>query len=401
MSYGEYRKIDEFFHSNEEAIKSHYDIITVLEQGSGRGWLKHPEIIREQLSNIVKKYPSLREHRVLRFGSRQSMFTPDSLVNGMLEKSAKEGCKTFDSWIEKVLTLVSADFSLNCELVGATQMVGHTLANGVQFCSGAELQDSPHLRRLVKARGAGAFSGQGPSREGLYFCKLDIKNVETTTKENQFAFKCQENIIYESIKSLAIAEEISVSPGSMWLEFVDPDFMMAEASIFSHQSYETTVGSPFDNRIDETAFEWADKYLKLDEKVKRALNVPLSRLAMARRRVSSRDKAVDAAICLESLFGETGGEITFKLKMRSALFLGKSLDEKKSISQKIGNLYSLRSKTVHGSDDKNDKFWENKSIADDAIKIATQIIQDIVNENRLPNKDQLELSEGIRWQGQV
>ena len=64
------------------------------------------------------------------------------------------------------------------------------------------------------------------------------------------------------------------------------------------------------------------------------------------------DKAIDGAIAMEAIFLADGKpELTYRLRVRAARFLGTSIKEREMISASIKDFYDLRSAIVHGSKD--------------------------------------------------
>lgn len=94
-----------------------------------------------------------------------------------------------------------------------------------------------------------------------------------------------------------------------------------------------------------------ERFLNVSDPYKHHLRIPLSRLNAAMRRHSAEDSAIDLGIALEALFlsdlDAERGELTFRLRLRAARFLGGSLTERDEIYGLIGALYSLRSIAVH------------------------------------------------------
>lgn len=82
-----------------------------------------------------------------------------------------------------------------------------------------------------------------------------------------------------------------------------------------------------------------------------ALRLPLSRLNQAMLRPYPVDASIDLGIVLESLFlrdmPDDRGEISFRLRMRGARYLGGSKTERAELFRTIGDLYALRSGAAH------------------------------------------------------
>lgn len=81
------------------------------------------------------------------------------------------------------------------------------------------------------------------------------------------------------------------------------------------------------------------------------LRLVIQRLGQAMRRFASVDAAIDLGIALESLFlndqGDDRGELTFRLRLRAARFLGVDIPDRKRIHGLVGQIYRVRSAAVH------------------------------------------------------
>lgn len=78
--------------------------------------------------------------------------------------------------------------------------------------------------------------------------------------------------------------------------------------------------------------------------------VAIKRLEYAYARLLPQDKLLDYMIAFEALFlkGDEEQELSYRLSLRSAYFIGSTTEERKSIFEFIKNAYRVRSKTVHG-----------------------------------------------------
>jgi hypothetical protein len=146
--------------------------------------------------------------------------------------------------------------------------------------------------------------------------------------------------------------------------------------------------------VTTEVLNWVDKYLKLPPAVASFCDVPLGRLNLARRRVTTGDKAIDGSVCLEALLSGRGqGELTHRLSVRAALLLGRSLDERQKIVKTVREFYKVRSKIVHGS--RND--LADGEIVRDGLSLCLSALREVVHEARLPEPELWELMGGPEW----
>ena len=106
------------------------------------------------------------------------------------------------------------------------------------------------------------------------------------------------------------------------------------------------------------------------------------------------NRAIDLRTCLESIFlsDDINEQITFRLALRAALYLGSSLDEKKEIQDIMKRAYRVSSSAVHnGKFKKKDKPEVLKKAALYAQKALIKLIEEgeinweeLELENKLP-----------------
>lgn len=92
-------------------------------------------------------------------------------------------------------------------------------------------------------------------------------------------------------------------------------------------------------------------FCALSPQFRARLRLAMQRLNRAMRRSSPVDSIIDLGIALEALYlndmSEERNELTFRLKVRAARFLGKTEDERRQIFSLVGVLYAMRSRAVH------------------------------------------------------
>lgn len=89
----------------------------------------------------------------------------------------------------------------------------------------------------------------------------------------------------------------------------------------------------------------------VDESRKSQLRLAMQRLGSAIRRPSPVDAAIDLGIVLEALFlhdaPDDRGELSYRLRVRAARYLGQDPDSRRQIFTLVGDLYSTRSIAAH------------------------------------------------------
>lgn len=78
------------------------------------------------------------------------------------------------------------------------------------------------------------------------------------------------------------------------------------------------------------------------------LTFALRRFGASYSRSRGDDKIVDYWIALESMFSGESGEVTYRISMRAARFIGATVEERTDLRQRLKRSYGVRSKIVHG-----------------------------------------------------
>ncbi|MFC5911666.1 hypothetical protein, partial [Streptacidiphilus monticola] len=96
----------------------------------------------------------------------------------------------------------------------------------------------------------------------------------------------------------------------------------------------------------------------------------------AERREPS-DVLIDSVIAWESLFGTKDGEPTFRVTMCIAKLLEGSVESRLALKARLGKIYSLRSKVVHGSG-----MIDQKEIpmCHEALDVAVRLLKVLIAE---------------------
>jgi len=93
------------------------------------------------------------------------------------------------------------------------------------------------------------------------------------------------------------------------------------------------------------------RFTTLPEHERQHLRIALDRLNKASRPAPIEDRAIDLGIALEALFLSDGesdrAELSFRLAVRAARFLGSSREAREDIFSKAQEIYRLRSRAVH------------------------------------------------------
>lgn len=134
---------------------------------------------------------------------------------------------------------------------------------------------------------------------------------------------------------------------------------------------------------------------KRDQNTKAHIRLAMERLnQMAEKGVV--DAAIDLGIALETLYlndpGEDRGELTFRMKIRSARFLGRDEADRQRIFDLVGELYTLRSAAVHkGKLPAKYSVRSVREVLDKGFDLGTQTVRRFIVEGS-PNWNEVQMN---------
>ena len=141
----------------------------------------------------------------------------------------------------------------------------------------------------------------------------------------------------------------------------------------------------------------------LQEGDAKKLKIPITRWIKSKTEQPLEDTVIDLGIALESLYLDKGNgdQQSFRLRLRAALFLKESVEERKTVIADVQKIYGLRSKAVHTGDVRYDAA--NNSVKEKAEELCRDSIIKSIHHARtnghLPNWSHLELGEKLEIQG--
>lgn len=294
------------------------------------------------------------------------------------------------SWLRKIHSTTTTDIRLVAEVYGLQIDEQRSLSNGVVIMPLKDLPPSPNADGLVAQFKTIPLPSHRPMLTPVGATLL-VSNVQASTKMNNYSV--HRDKLDRSIKAFTLFNEATPVIGISWLEFADPDLSLAE--------FGRMWRSPMDDgalfhvpptKVDDTAIAEVERYLSLREDVQKICDVAIDRLNWARRRRSPGDKAIEGAICLEALLGDDDNqELTYKLRLRSALLLETTLENRKQVKKAVNDFYKLRSKTVHGH---SEQTQDADRIAKEGLAICSRVLRRIIERNEIPAPQDWELKGG-------
>jgi hypothetical protein len=356
------------------------------------------ENVRKSLQTALENHPVFGVSEGRFFGSKQLMIHPHYAAYNLLRVSLERGPAGAISWLCKVYSTNKADLRYVVEVHGLKLDKQIALSNGVRLVPLAQLPPSPQANGLIAQYDS--FPSVPNARPmfppiGAIFEVLDVCAL-TDFEESRRKLGPRSMELERTIRAFALEGEAAPILGIGWLEFIDPDIALAEYGqmwMSPIRESDVSIGRhPTD--ANQLAIDWVERYIDLESNLKRVCDVAIERLALARCRYYPGNKAIEGAICLEALLGDGGNqELTYRLRLRAALLLGKNLNERREISRAINDFYDLRSKTVHGRATSLDEAAENACVKR-GIEICADALRAIVKLNRKYIPQDWELSGG-------
>lgn len=349
--------------------------------------------ISSQLHSLAKHlFVMLQTHPVFSkmpmrfFGQKQLTLGPQlamNLIQVALDRSAPRAVE----WLHHLYLIEKTDVRFVAEVHGLEVGAGlFTLPNGIQLMPLQDLPPSANAQGIIEQYHTIALPTRMPMFQPIG-ATLVIPQVNASA---QPADKSVRVDFEKAINAFTLLEGCAPVVGISWLEFVDQDVVLAEHGRMWHPpSFEGLLPNPPHIQVNAAAVEWIRRYLNLKSEVKDLCDLAIARLNLARRRRSPGDKAIEGGICLEALLGDAdGADLTYKLKLRSALLLANDFDARDDIRTKVGAFYTLRSKTVHG---RSSSVSNSEQVAKDGLEICGQVLQAIVKRNEKPKPSDWEI----------
>ena len=172
-----------------------------------------------------------------------------------------------------------------------------------------------------------------------------------------------EERIPDAVRVISCVANAGVSRHAWWFDFLDPD----EAELIgpgmdglNHHHEEFPSAERSVPLVPPDFVEWQTRFSALPDPSRSRLRSAMDRLNAAYHRVTVFDQAIDAAIALEAALATADGhgEISFRLRLRAALLLGGSVEDRRATAAKVKGLYDVRSAVIHGGTKRSQEAGE-------------------------------------------
>lgn len=346
------------------------------------------ETLKTATAAALQSHPRFRDARELFFHGKQLILAPSFQALNLMKVATDRSTSAALDWLRKIYATRKASIRFVAAAHGLLTTEHHTLSNGVTFMPIKDLPDSTHAKGLQDQ--FRTLHLPAPIRHPPLAATLEIRDAKGTSKPS----RPRSNELERSIKAFTLVDKAAPVTGVTWIDFLDPDLTLAQYGYtWMDPTFDDGPGQVFPIQIDQDAMSLVEKYLRLKPELQKMCDVAIDRLNLGRRRQSPGNKAIEGAICLESLLGDADSqELTYKLKLRTALLLETTLEKRRQIKSAVGAFYSLRSKTVHG------RLKEDPAhiaCAAEGLDICSRVLRKIVDLNEKPKPADWELTGGI------
>lgn len=364
-------------------------IIRALE---GPAWINDKKGI--ECLELIRKIPELEmfNDKMQPLGKVAARVSHKKLLDWLLIRTMEGSAE------EAIISLIdyfsnkTAEVELIELLTGVYSDLNYEFCNGVIFSKIHELNNSNLSSSLQRET---LLFTPIPTVSSILSIKFDhpIKHYSSDEKNKNLDFMIPNQEIEDAKLCLSLATSVKIGIFSISSTVSAPDNIpfLYEGHIWDIRTFKLPSLSP---QIIKLEFENADKILKnflnLDEDFKNKLRIPLKRINDFGANQSLVDSAIDLRICLESIFLEDNNkeQLRYRLALRAARFIGKTIEEKSEILKFIKETYDITSTAVH-----NGKF-SKKAKTDKlfrAADFARLAIIKLINEGKV-NWNELELN---------
>jgi hypothetical protein len=361
-----------------------------------------------------KRFPG-EEIKMIRDEHGMGGFYPAFAGTALARRAVQTGDPTEAiAWLERVLKTSKASGHSITALWGVPVERRGQLVEGVEILPINDLPDSTQKRRLMSgihgldSMIASWLNHEPPSSALVMRLQVDpvICAPDYNLAEGNKDFLAAGKLIDEITLCLTVVGPRVPLQAAHWFTFDDPDIESANlmSGSRSHRMVEILPGTyrqypPLD--IDDAA-ALVRGYLGLHDETRNKIRVALQRLNQAQRRHNLGDCAVELAIALEALTGDSdNSEMTHKVTVRSVRLLGGEAEQREKNRQIIQETYGIRSTLVHTGEvrHKNRNIGgvqvPPQQIVDQATLICVDLIKHFIHRGSIPRWPEFDVNEQV------
>jgi hypothetical protein len=307
------------------------------------------------------------------------------LARMCMQVLAERGPSATVAWLEKLHNAKNPSVRTVIEVVGLECKKTIQFSTGVRLSLLDELPQSPNVKALGRSYESNFETMSVPSHGPTVAVHEDA--IFGASREPAPEIRSQK-LIEQALLGLCVSGEVFPNTGSRWQEFVDSDF---EAAVFGRMWGGEQAGHPPTAQVSDKAVAYAEKFISLNGDLARRCHIAAHRIRSARSRWDHSQRVIDIAVALEALLlpPESASEIAHRLKIRAAMLVASSHEERSEIAKLIKDFYSVRSKVVHGV--VVAPVQKHFETIERVQKIAEQILRIEIDLGRTPNFDAIDL----------
>jgi len=329
------------------------------------------------VSRALQDHPEFQKATRRVFGGKQLNAFPQAIALPLVPVACDRGAALAVDWLRKVAHTERADVRYVAEVHGLAVDRPIYLSNGVRLIPLDQLPPSSNAFALMNqfVIRPGHFPlGLSPPCIGILEC---LNVPDDGGVDGRFPPE-----IAEAVRGFTLVDKAAPVVGMSWVEFVDAELELAEAGQMWMPARYEGLRPSYPIPVDDEAIGWMERYLGLHQHLHGRCNIAIARLNTARRRANLADRAIELGIALEALFGGgSTGELTYKLRLRTALYLGDTLEERRQISKDVNELYKLRSRAVHGQAVGDERDANNRAIIERGLELCALALRKMVSTN--------------------
>lgn len=315
------------------------------------------------------------------------------------------------SRLERMLSLESAVGRGVMALWGVKLASAVDAGHGVTLLPWSDVPDSRTKRWLSRGR----HDNRCPNTSGAYFealptaalvCSHTVRPLlhhvrlgELKAPEDPFRLHF---LLDDARLALSLVGPSAPTSAGYWFEFEDPHLDDVNLGVTLSASLQEVLPWPFGGEVpldDQDVARHVTAFLSLDPELRARLRLPLKRFNQAMQRPPHGDRALDLAIALESVLGDSPGENTYKVALRAALLLGGSMERRLKVRALSTALYELRSALAHDGV-LRDKVrvpgvgkQPTREVVADATVIVAQVLGAVIQRGSIPKWQEYELMD--------
>lgn len=356
--------------------------------GTSMGAARRYHWIVEHLENSEAFPEGATRHAVSLTGSRP--FEPRNAAAQAVDIArGRDSAAAGAGWLIKVLSSTTAEARLVLE-VGGIEVSGQDVAVGdMTLTAGERLPPSPFTDRMIATAGSDSVF-----QTGVAYIYRTIERTDLWATKRPRRDRAVDP--FEPMRTLAARLAIigDASPAILrvWSEHVDPDLDACFGTKGWDQPGQDAAAPWYPEEVTPEHQPTLDRLYALTGPFSKVFDIALRRINLGRRRASPGDTAIDAAIALEALLGDpnSSADMTYKLRLRCALFLADTLDGRRVLSEEVKALYALRSKVAHGGEPKDGAH----AVAERGVQIVRDVLHKLLEHSVMPSWSEWELAGG-------